>query len=492
MKKILIIVVLILNYTCFSQSKNTDSLSKVIHSSTSDTNKVKAFLSLSYALFFQNQDTGIVLVNSAINLSEKNHWQKGMALSYYTLGNYYRMLNEYFFAIKFYEKSIIVWQSLLSNNKESKYIKIRKSAAHTNLAIAYRQQSNYPKSLLHNLEALKLDEELNDLGGVATDYGNIGNIYQNLNQLEKALQYHSKALKIDESLDNKVGIARHYGNIANVYTLQQDTAKALFYYKKALAMEEAEKNLAGISRQLSNMSTIYNSAGNYAKSLELNFKALKIENELGNKSQIANINGNLGALFTHLNKFNEAESYLKKGLSISNEIGAIDFSRDFQKNLSDLYLKINKPALSLEYYKKYIVSRDSLMNNENTRKTVQLEMNYNFEKKEHETKLAQEKKDIIANEEIKAKTNQRNYFMFGFSVLIILIVFIFRLYKQTRKANSIISQQKKEVELHKTIIEEKQKEVLDSIHYAKRIQNALLPTEAYIERNLNKLKKRNN
>ncbi len=36
------------------------------------------------------------------------------------------------------------------------------------------------------------------------------------------------------------------------------------------------------------------------------------------------------------------------------------------------------------------------------------------------------------------------------------------------------------------VIEEKQKEILDSIHYAKRIQNALLPTEKSIEKNLNK------
>ena len=35
---------------------------------------------------------------------------------------------------------------------------------------------------------------------------------------------------------------------------------------------------------------------------------------------------------------------------------------------------------------------------------------------------------------------------------------------------------------------EKQKEILDSINYAKRIQMALLPNEKYIERNLNKMR----
>jgi hypothetical protein len=40
-----------------------------------------------------------------------------------------------------------------------------------------------------------------------------------------------------------------------------------------------------------------------------------------------------------------------------------------------------------------------------------------------------------------------------------------------------------------SILHEKNKEVMDSINYAKRIQNALLPSEKCIERNLNKLRK---
>lgn len=39
------------------------------------------------------------------------------------------------------------------------------------------------------------------------------------------------------------------------------------------------------------------------------------------------------------------------------------------------------------------------------------------------------------------------------------------------------------------VIEEKQKEILDSIHYAKRIQSALLPSKKQIHRNLNRLNK---
>jgi hypothetical protein len=45
----------------------------------------------------------------------------------------------------------------------------------------------------------------------------------------------------------------------------------------------------------------------------------------------------------------------------------------------------------------------------------------------------------------------------------------------------LIGKQKKEVE-------EKQKEIIDSIRYARRIQHSLLPTEKYLDKQLNKLK----
>jgi hypothetical protein len=49
---------------------------------------------------------------------------------------------------------------------------------------------------------------------------------------------------------------------------------------------------------------------------------------------------------------------------------------------------------------------------------------------------------------------------------------------------------KKELNDGKAKIDEKQKEILDSIRYAKRIQHALLPSEKYVERSLKKLKEK--
>ena len=53
--------------------------------------------------------------------------------------------------------------------------------------------------------------------------------------------------------------------------------------------------------------------------------------------------------------------------------------------------------------------------------------------------------------------------------------------------DELIEEQKIIVEHQKTLVEEKQKEVLDSIHYARRIQRALVTSEFYVSKQLKKL-----
>ncbi len=52
-----------------------------------------------------------------------------------------------------------------------------------------------------------------------------------------------------------------------------------------------------------------------------------------------------------------------------------------------------------------------------------------------------------------------------------------------------IQQAKQTINQQKKIIEEKNKDILDSIRYARRIQNALLPSEKYIDKELKRNKK---
>ncbi len=86
----------------------------------------------------------------------------------------------------------------------------------------------------------------------------------------------------------------------------------------------------------------------------------------------------------------------------------------------------------------------------------------------------QEKENALSKEK-----NRRQKIVIWFIVFCLLIVIIFALF--VIKSLKTTKEQKK-------IIEEKQKDILDSIRYAKRIQNSLLPNRKYIDKHLNRLK----
>ena len=74
-------------------------------------------------------------------------------------------------------------------------------------------------------------------------------------------------------------------------------------------------------------------------------------------------------------------------------------------------------------------------------------------------------------------------------LVVAVAVFIFRSLHINKKKNRIISAQKEMVERQKLIVEMKQTEILDSIRYAKRIQQALITSEHYFAKHLNKIRK---
>jgi serine phosphatase RsbU (regulator of sigma subunit) len=139
----------------------------------------------------------------------------------------------------------------------------------------------------------------------------------------------------------------------------------------------------------------------------------------------------------------------------------------------------------------FILYRDSLFNEENIKKTVQAEMNFNFQKTQEAEKLDQEKKDLVQQEEIRRQKLLRYSFTFGFILMLLLAVIIFRNNKQKQRANielanknELIKIQKKEVEFQKELLQEKNLEIIDSISYAERIQTSFLTSEKYISQRL--------
>ncbi|HRP60552.1 MAG TPA: hypothetical protein PK833_09765, partial [Vicingus sp.] len=129
---------------------------------------------------------------------------------------------------------------------------------------------------------------------------------------------------------------------------------------------------------------------------------------------------------------------------------------------------------AMKFYRLHIKMRDSIVNDENAKEIIKQQLTYKYEKQKLEAQKEQEKKDAINAKEKERQQQTIVFVILVLAVVIIFTVFLFNRFRVTRK--------------QKKIIEEKQNEILDSLRYAKRIQDALLTSQTYIERNINRLK----
>lgn len=377
-------------------------------------------------------------------------------------------------------------EKMLPRNKGVNETTIRRNIANSlrNMGIVFEEQGNYPKALESFLASLKINEAIGYKRGIAANLISIGIVYKRQKDEKKALEYYLQALKIAE----EAGINSFKGltlvNIGNVYADQQQYHKALEFYFKALVLNEKLGNRNSISTNLGNIGIIYKDMGEYPKALEYYNKAIKISEENGNKQEIGRHTGNIGALYLEQRKFAEAEGYLKKALQISNEIGDLDVTKEWHENLSTLYREQGKWQLSLDHYQKFIKARDSIFNGENTIRTLRAQMNFDYEKRvtaDSVRNAENQRVENAAKQALQAQLSQertQRYSLYGGLLLVIVFTgFLFNRFKVTRTQNKLIAQQKQ-------IVEKKNKEVMDSINYARRIQEAILKEEEHVTAHL--------
>ncbi len=292
---------------------------------------------------------------------------------------------------------------------------------------------NPDKAMDYARKVLALSEQIGFKKGMANAYNSMGVIYDHKGDYYPALEFHKKALKIREEIGFKKGIAGSYNNIGHIYWRQGNYPEALKNYFASLKIREEIGDKNGISSSYNNIGNIYYIQGNYPVALKNYFASLKISEEIGDKEGIANSYNNIGTIYTNQKKYNEASGYLNKALSLSKEIGLLEINKNSYKNLTILDSAQGNFKQALEHYKLFVTTRDSMFNQENTKKLVQTKMQYEFDKKEALTKVEQEKKDAVAHQELQTQKIVRNGFMGGFAIVLLFAGVLFTQRNKIRK-----------------------------------------------------------
>ncbi|MBK9637803.1 MAG: tetratricopeptide repeat protein [Bacteroidetes bacterium] len=265
-------------------------------------------------------------------------------------------------------------------------------------------KGDYLVALTHQNISLKINRELGNKTGLAACYNGIGIIYWN---------------------QGKQGIASSYNNLGNVYADEGKHEKALQYYLKALTLQKEMNNDDGISISYNNIGEIYINLEKQDEALKNLFEAVKYQTKIEDKEGMSGTLLNIGTAYFKKNNLKESEKYLTKSLSLSKEIGSLDNLKFNYEALIKLDSAKGDFKNAFHHYKLFISTRDSLYNEENTRKSVQAQMQYDFDKKESLAKADQDKKDALAKKELQKQKLIRDGFILVFAVVGIFALVFF-------------------------------------------------------------------
>lgn len=491
-----------------AQNLKTDSLVLELARAKQDTGKIKILLSLSFILRAKESDKALEYANTALSLSKKNPNKKWKAKSFNNIGLAYFYKSNYDSAQIYYEGALKIGIEI----PDSSII----SLSYSQLGNVYKTISNFPLSIEYHKKALRIRENAKDTLLSVQSYSNLGNSYVRNAQYELALKNYFNGLELIKTKKKIPEYVNTLGGIGNVFTYQKNYKKAIEYYSQCLNVYEEQGDIRGLNTTLLNLGLSHTSLKNYDTALVFLQQLIKNYEKVKNREILAKSYVAIGIVYEETHRFKTAIAYSQKGADIYKELELNSESAEATLTLAQQCLKAgdevngrrylneglvyienikNKEVLvgaytgvahcysllgdnlkAYHYLEKSTEIKDSLSTANSVQAIVQMQSAFDLKSKENEIELLNKGKEI-SDYKISRQQNVIFSLLGGALLVILLVFFILRGYRKTKRVNFALSNAYKQ-------INEKNKNISDSIQYAKNIQNALLRIPRYFDEQL--------
>jgi len=251
---------------------------------------------------------------------------------------------DFYQAIEYYEESLKIQQQI--DNKGGI------SMALGNLGTVYHSLDNYSKAMKLLTQSIAIKKEINDKEGVAKDLNNMGVIYSSLEDLSNALKYHLQSHEIKMELGNRKMIATSYHNLGGIYRDLGDLNKALEYMHKSLQIDEELENKRGIAVTLNNIASLYMTQNNVTIAMEYATKSLEMRRKLKDKFGVATSTKLLAKLYSRQGDHSRAIENLEEALVAFEEAGNKSWVSSTLSDIATMKSEMGEHEEALKYYQR--------------------------------------------------------------------------------------------------------------------------------------------
>ncbi len=404
------------------------------------------------------------------------------------------------------------------------------------LALNHKKVGNYSKSVEYYIKASKQFEDKNNHRGRVSILINLSNVLKQTDQDNKALDYLSEALKSAEehglhSLNRVI-----YTGMGNIFLKKKEYSIALDQFNESYNEARLQKSIDGQFYSLINIADAKRRLGAEREALEHLQKAIKLLDTLDNIGLTTLAYYELGNFYAHVGNKTEAELFLGQAFQIANNSDSRLEVKNIYKAYQVLYEKTKDYKKSLEYLKKFEIIKDTIISRENNLLVARYNAQFDWDRKNSEINLMSKEKELRDSQlEFQEAESERDrifiYLLVGLGILLLVLVFgltglsiirsrknealrvkneelkdkrieiesqNFKLEevnielagtnKDLKSKNVKIKSQKEELQIQRDLLNQtheqlkiRNKDVTDSIHYAQKIQQAMLNSSFHID-----------
>ncbi|PQJ12614.1 hypothetical protein CJD36_002390 [Flavipsychrobacter stenotrophus] len=451
-----------------------------------DTNKVSLMLRVGKEYQRQSLDSMEALTSRAKVLSQKIHFLKGEAdaltqmayvcvykaqpekamllvrqadVIYEKTGDYLgRIKGANIIAIVYYrnvayDSALKYFNQILAYTKMANAYDDQKGKALSSIGTIYSEKGNHAEAIKYFLEALKVQEKINEKENIGITLSRIAATYALLNDYNKAREFISRCVASLDGIKETPVRLSNYANIGGVFGQMNEQDSALVYFYKALALADSAHDQYWHNIATVDIAEIYW----LQKKYDLGLAAYKESMSGAEKTGQTNIflSGQLGVgrILVETGKAAEGIKYLQRSYDLFMQNGIKEQAAEAAETISDGYAKLNDYKNALLFHKKSVGLRDTLRSEKSKREIEQLQFDYQLQKKQSQIELLNKDK-VIA----RSNDSRKNAVMTGLAsalcLLVVIVVLLYRSRQKEKENNALVSAQKDAIQLQAKKLEE--------------------------------------
>src|SRR6266542_4417929 len=317
-------------------------------------------------------------------------------------------------------------------------------------ATAYATVGDYPKALQFFTKALKICEDIGDQTGIGRSINNIGNLYLIQGDYKKALEYfmqakNSQGINGDNYLKTVIFL-----NIGESYLHLNQSDSALYYLEAyyPVSKQNRQEDLYGDFERLLGDVKVLNDhtdeAFNYFD------KSISSYEAVDDKQHLSMTYQSIAKLYQKINRPDSAIRYAKKSL-VAAQVGSYNQGIFNASKLLSVFYEGKNDKEAFRYFKIATAAKDSLFSQDKVKQLLSL----SFEEKQHQQDIETAKANYL---------NQIKLYVLGgvLVVFLLLAIILFRNNRQKQKANTLLKEQKQEIQKTLTELKSTQAQLIQS------------------------------